>query len=183
VLDAEDVTAHRIAVAEPRFGVEVDEGTIPQETGLVAESVSFTKGCYLGQEVHARLHYRGHVNRKLMGFELPEAAARVLAPGAALHVPGGGAAAALDKPGEHGEPGEHGGDGGAGQAAEGQGARGGPAGRVTSLARLAVDGARRGIAMVRYPSSGLPAVLAAAPGGPAEVRLFSLPSDLGAGRG
>ena len=65
VLDAEDVTAHRIAVAEPRFGVEVDEGTIPQETGLVAESVSFTKGCYLGQELVARIDTRGHVNRML----------------------------------------------------------------------------------------------------------------------
>jgi folate-binding protein YgfZ len=65
LLDAATVSAHRIASGEPLFGVEVDEGTIPQETGLVAESVSFTKGCYLGQELVARIDSRGHVNRML----------------------------------------------------------------------------------------------------------------------
>lgn len=69
VLDSAAATARRIASGEPLFSVEVDEGTIPQETGLVPESVSFTKGCYLGQELVARIDSRGHVNRMLRRLE------------------------------------------------------------------------------------------------------------------
>ncbi len=61
------VTAVRIEEGEPIMGRDVDEGTIPQETGLVAAAVSFTKGCYLGQELVARIETRGHVNRHLRG--------------------------------------------------------------------------------------------------------------------
>ena len=57
--------ALRIAAGEPRWGVDVDERTIPQETGLEEVAVSFTKGCYLGQELVARIDSRGHVNRLL----------------------------------------------------------------------------------------------------------------------
>lgn len=64
-LDASALDAHRVASGEPRFGVDVDDDTIPQETGLVLEAVSFTKGCYLGQELVARIDSRGHVNRTL----------------------------------------------------------------------------------------------------------------------
>ncbi len=64
-LGAASLDANRVATGEPRFGVDVDEGTIPQETGLVPEAVSFTKGCYLGQELVARIDSRGHVNRSL----------------------------------------------------------------------------------------------------------------------
>jgi folate-binding protein YgfZ len=56
----------RVESGVPRFGVDYDEGHFPQETGL-EHAVSFTKGCYLGQEVVARIHYRGHVNRRLCG--------------------------------------------------------------------------------------------------------------------
>jgi len=56
---------HRVMAGEPVFGRDVDEDTIPHETGLVAESVSFTKGCYLGQELVSRIETRGHVNRSL----------------------------------------------------------------------------------------------------------------------
>lgn len=50
----------------PRFGVEMDGETIPQEANLDAlGAISFTKGCYTGQEVIARIHFRGHVNRHL----------------------------------------------------------------------------------------------------------------------
>lgn len=50
----------------PRFGVEMDGETIPQEANLdVLGAISFTKGCYTGQEVVARIHFRGHVNRHL----------------------------------------------------------------------------------------------------------------------
>lgn len=60
----------RIEAGEPRMGVDVDEGTIPQESGLVPASVSFTKGCYLGQELVARIDSRGRVNRHLRGLRI-----------------------------------------------------------------------------------------------------------------
>jgi folate-binding protein YgfZ len=49
----------RIGAGEPRWGVDVDEGTIPHESGLVPVSVDFTKGCFLGQELVARIDSRG----------------------------------------------------------------------------------------------------------------------------
>jgi len=49
----------RITSGEPRWGVDVDEGTIPHESGLVPVSVDFTKGCFLGQELVARIDSRG----------------------------------------------------------------------------------------------------------------------------
>ncbi len=61
-------TAVRVEAGEPVMGVDVDEKTIPQETGLVPDAVSFTKGCYLGQELVARIDSRGHVNRHLRGI-------------------------------------------------------------------------------------------------------------------
>ena len=54
------------------MGVDVDEKTIPQETGLVPEAVSFTKGCFLGQELVARIDSRGRVNRHLRGIRMLE---------------------------------------------------------------------------------------------------------------
>lgn len=62
----------RIEAGEPVAGTDVDESTIPQESGLVEESVSFTKGCYLGQELVARIDARGHVNRHLRGVVIAE---------------------------------------------------------------------------------------------------------------
>ena len=62
------VTAVRVESGEPVMGRDVDEKTIPQETGLVPDAVSFTKGCYLGQELVARIDSRGHVNRHLRGL-------------------------------------------------------------------------------------------------------------------
>jgi folate-binding protein YgfZ len=59
----------RILAGWPRVGAEVDEKTIPQEVGLEElGGVSFTKGCYTGQETVSRLHFRGHVNRHLRGL-------------------------------------------------------------------------------------------------------------------
>ena len=60
-------TAVRIEAGAAEVGVDIDDRTIPQETGLVEEAVSFTKGCYLGQELVARIDTRGHVNRHLRG--------------------------------------------------------------------------------------------------------------------
>ncbi len=65
-------TAVRVEMGEPAMGRDVDESTIPQEAGDVAETVSFTKGCYLGQELVARIDSRGHVNRHLRGLVLAE---------------------------------------------------------------------------------------------------------------
>lgn len=64
-LSDEDAERLRIEAATPRFGSEIDERVLPAEAGIVEESVSFSKGCYPGQEPIARLHYRGHANRGL----------------------------------------------------------------------------------------------------------------------
>ena len=60
-------------VRAPRFGREMSAATIPQEAGIDERAVSFTKGCYIGQETVARLHYKGKPNRHLRGlsFEAP----------------------------------------------------------------------------------------------------------------
>ena len=65
----------RVERGRPRYGIDLDETTIPQEAGLNERAVSFTKGCYVGQETVARLHYRGKPNRHLRGLRLSAAAA------------------------------------------------------------------------------------------------------------
>jgi tRNA-modifying protein YgfZ len=61
----------RIESGRPRFGLDVGPETIPEEAGLNERAVSFTKGCYVGQETVARLHYKGKPNRHLRGLRLP----------------------------------------------------------------------------------------------------------------
>jgi folate-binding protein YgfZ len=60
----------RVESGRPRYGIDLDESTIPQEAGLNDRAVSFTKGCYVGQETVARLHWRGKPNRHLRGLRL-----------------------------------------------------------------------------------------------------------------
>jgi folate-binding protein YgfZ len=60
----------RIEAGTPRYGLDMDEERLPIEANL-EDAVSFTKGCYLGQEVVARVSLRGHVNRKLVGLRFP----------------------------------------------------------------------------------------------------------------
>jgi tRNA-modifying protein YgfZ len=60
----------RVEAGRPRFGREMSSATIPQEAGIDGRAVSFTKGCYIGQETVARLHYRGKPNRHLRGLRL-----------------------------------------------------------------------------------------------------------------
>jgi folate-binding protein YgfZ len=60
----------RVEHGMPRYGVDLDDGTIPQEAGLNERAVSFTKGCYVGQETVARLYYRGKPNRHLRGLRI-----------------------------------------------------------------------------------------------------------------
>jgi folate-binding protein YgfZ len=60
----------RIEAGTPRFGAEMDSSTMPAEAGIVESAVNFEKGCYIGQETVARLHYRGKPNRHLRGLRL-----------------------------------------------------------------------------------------------------------------
>jgi tRNA-modifying protein YgfZ len=64
----------RIEAGRPRFGAEMGTATMPAEAGIVEQAVSFTKGCYIGQETVARLHYKGKPNRHLQGLKLSGAA-------------------------------------------------------------------------------------------------------------
>jgi folate-binding protein YgfZ len=67
-LDGDGYDAVRIAAGIPRQGAELDGSTIPQEAFLELDAVSFTKGCFLGQELVCRIDTRGHVNRYLRGL-------------------------------------------------------------------------------------------------------------------
>ena len=62
----------RIEAGIPRFGWDMDETHLPPETGIEARAVSYTKGCYIGQEVLARLRTYGHVAKALRGLRLPD---------------------------------------------------------------------------------------------------------------
>ena len=72
----------RIESGRPRLMLDMDGSTIPQEAGINDRAVSFTKGCYVGQETVARLHYRGKPNRGLRGLRLTEPAGH----GDAIHL-------------------------------------------------------------------------------------------------
>jgi len=73
VLSAQDYEAERIVAGIPRMGAELTEKTIPAETGLIDETVSFTKGCYTGQELVARIDSRGgNVPRHLRALRMSE---------------------------------------------------------------------------------------------------------------
>jgi folate-binding protein YgfZ len=66
----------RIERGRPRFGVDMSDENLPGELGLEERAVSFTKGCYVGQEPVARMHHRGHPNRHLRGLVLSQPARR-----------------------------------------------------------------------------------------------------------
>jgi aminomethyltransferase len=81
VLGLDQLEIARVERGLARFLVDFDEGHFPQETGAEAEAVSYTKGCYLGQEIVARIHYRGQPQHALRGlvFEtLPQAGVAIL---------------------------------------------------------------------------------------------------------
>ena len=71
-LSAAEVETFRIERGIPEWGHELNEDVIPNEAGLDQTAVSYTKGCYVGQEVISRLKSLGHVNRKLCGVQLIE---------------------------------------------------------------------------------------------------------------
>jgi tRNA-modifying protein YgfZ len=72
----------RVESGRPRYGAEMTEATIPAEAGINERAVSFTKGCYIGQETVARLHYKGRPNRHLRGLRLSSPSEG----GAAIHL-------------------------------------------------------------------------------------------------
>jgi tRNA-modifying protein YgfZ len=66
-LDAWEIA--RVEAGRPEWGIDIDDTTIPQEANFdELDAISYTKGCYIGQEVVARVHFRGHVNRHLRGL-------------------------------------------------------------------------------------------------------------------
>jgi folate-binding protein YgfZ len=69
----EELERMRIEAGTPRFGLEIDDRVLPAEAGLDQTHVSFTKGCFPGQEPIARLRYRGHANRRLRVLEVASA--------------------------------------------------------------------------------------------------------------
>jgi folate-binding protein YgfZ len=80
---AEDAEQVRLRNFKPRFGQDITESTLPQETGQM-HALHFQKGCYLGQEIVERIRSRGHVNKQLMGFHIETHATE----GAAAVTPG-----------------------------------------------------------------------------------------------
>ena len=81
-LDAWEIA--RVEAGRPEWGVDMDDSTIPQEANFdELQAISYTKGCYVGQETVARIHFRGHVNRHLRGLlsSVPDAPPH----GATLH--------------------------------------------------------------------------------------------------
>jgi folate-binding protein YgfZ len=75
-LDRDTAEAIRIEAGVPRFGRDMDEDTIPLEAGIETRAISFSKGCYVGQEVIIRVLHRGHgrIARKLMGLRIESGA-------------------------------------------------------------------------------------------------------------
>ena len=65
----EDIEAIRIRNGAPRWGKDMDTKTFPQEAGIDSYAVHFEKGCYVGQEAMAKIHFRGKVNRRLAVLE------------------------------------------------------------------------------------------------------------------
>jgi tRNA-modifying protein YgfZ len=72
--DVEELERLRIEAATPRWGRELDDRVLPAEAGLDERAISFSKGCYPGQEPVARLRYRGKVNRRLRVLDVDAAA-------------------------------------------------------------------------------------------------------------
>lgn len=74
----------RVEAGRPEWGIEMDDSTIPQEANFDdLHAISYTKGCYVGQETVARVHFRGHVNKHLRGVHT--GGAEPVPRGATLH--------------------------------------------------------------------------------------------------
>ena len=78
----------RIEAGMPRFGADMDETSLPHECGIESSAVSYSKGCYIGQEVINRIHSVGHVNRGLHGLWLADDLTALPVPGDKLYKAG-----------------------------------------------------------------------------------------------
>lgn len=85
-VSAETVETLRLEAGQPRYGVDMDANTVVLETGQ-DDAISYTKGCYVGQEIIARIHWRGHVAKRLAGLQC--AAPADIAPRAEAYAPDG----------------------------------------------------------------------------------------------
>lgn len=74
-MGAEELEALRVELGVPKWGMDMDENTIPVEAGLAKRAISYDKGCYIGQETIARIKTYGHVNRQLVQLKVESAAA------------------------------------------------------------------------------------------------------------
>jgi folate-binding protein YgfZ len=83
--DRSTVDVVRIENGRPRYGVDITETSLPQETQQM-HAVHFSKGCYIGQEIVERVRSRGHVNKLLVPIEID--ASEAPAPGAKIHLDG-----------------------------------------------------------------------------------------------
>lgn len=83
----EEAEVARIQSFRPRFGVDITDSTLPQETQQL-RALHFQKGCYLGQEIVERIRSRGHVNKHLMGFRVQGDSHAVPTPGSSLFAGG-----------------------------------------------------------------------------------------------
>jgi folate-binding protein YgfZ len=75
-LTEDELEALRVLAGIPRYGADMDASRLPMEAGLTREAISFTKGCYVGQETVMRATARGHLQRGLVQLSLPPAAGR-----------------------------------------------------------------------------------------------------------
>ncbi|MGA2419941.1 MAG: glycine cleavage T C-terminal barrel domain-containing protein [Candidatus Acidiferrum sp.] len=82
------LSAQRLAQGVPWFGYDFGEKQIPHEAGLQDSHISYTKGCYTGQEIVERVRSRGQVNRQRVGLRFADSALRVPLAGAALTLGG-----------------------------------------------------------------------------------------------
>jgi folate-binding protein YgfZ len=103
-ISAETLEVLRIEARMPKWGVDMDENTIPNEAGLEARAISYDKGCYIGQETIARIKTYGHVNRRLVqmavtGEGAPARGDKLLAEGREVgHVTSAAHSSRLGKP-------------------------------------------------------------------------------------
>ena len=74
----------RVEAGIPRFGSEMDQDTLPPEANIQDRAISYSKGCYIGQEIIARIRTYGRVNRTLVGFRFDKTLAESVVPGSLL---------------------------------------------------------------------------------------------------
>ena len=91
----EAIEIARIESGIPRFACDMDENTLPPEANLESRAISYSKGCYIGQEIIARIRTYGKVNRTLVGYRLDDELAKTATPGTKLVEDTGKAAATI----------------------------------------------------------------------------------------